>query len=120
MPLLDAFFSVAVPFVIVSFIAAKAALAWQEKNGIYEGAEGAARRDGINEKFRTNQGAIVIAVLFLMLWGVMLAGLIERWGPEFFTFVIAALLLIPFATVCGAAIMVYMFAVHGYAKAKGG
>lgn len=119
MSILDVFFSLAVPFVIFGLIAAKVGIGFDRVKGIYRGPEGAARRDAINAKFRTNRGAIVIAGIFAVLWGLTVAALIEELGAVFFTFVIAVLMIIPFMTVCAVAIAIYMFSVHGYAKAKG-
>ena len=118
MPLLDAFFSVAVPFVVVSIVVAKVAQRYAGARGVHQGADGANRRDGINARYRTNTGAVVIGVLFLALWGVIVAGLVEQWGAVFFTFVVAVLLLLPVTTVAACAIMLYMFAVHGYAAMR--
>lgn len=115
---LDAFFSVAVPLVIFGLILSKVALRVDAVRGIYRGPEGAARRDAINRTFRTNQGAIVIAGLFVVLWGLTVAGLVEKLGAIFFTFVIGVLLIIPFTTVCAVVIAIYMFAVHGYANTR--
>ena len=116
--MLDLFFSIAVPFIILCVIVAKVALAYNADKGIYQGAEGAHRRDAINEQFRTNRGAIVVAVIFVLLWALTLWGLIESWGATFFTFVIGFLMIIPFMAVCAGVIMIYMFAVHAYANAK--
>lgn len=116
---LDAFFSLAVPFVVFGLIVAKLGLGYESVRGIYRGPDGAARRDAINEKFRTNRGAVVIAGLFTVLWGFTVAGLVDMWGAVFATFLIGVLLIIPFTTVCAVAIMIYMFSVHGFAKHKG-
>ena len=119
MPLLDAFFAVAPPFVIISLFLGALAVSYAKSRGVYEGDEGAARRDAVNAKYRTTTGAVVIGGIFVVLWGVTVAALIEQWGAIAFTFVVAAFLIIPFLTVCTAVIMVYMFAVHGYAKTRG-
>ena len=63
-------------------------------------------------------GAAVIAGVFVVLWVLMLLALIEEWGAIFFTFVIAALMILPLLAVCSCVIMVYMFTVHGIANAK--
>ncbi|MCA1789558.1 MAG: hypothetical protein LC667_06810 [Thioalkalivibrio sp.] len=60
----------------------------------------------------------VIGVIFFILWGLTVAGLVEQWGAIFFTFVVSALLLIPFFTVCLGVIMLYNFAVHAYVKLR--
>lgn len=120
MSLLDLFFAVAVPFTIVCVVVAGVVRSYAARKGIYDGEEGAARRDAINQNFRTNTGAVVIAVIFFALWGLMVAGLVEQWGAILFTFVVSALLLIPFFTVCLGVIMVYMFAVHAYVKLRDG
>lgn len=118
MPLLDAFFAFAVPVGFLCVLVAVGARSYDRVYGIYRGEEGAARRDAINQRFRTNTGALVILAVFLLLWAVTVAGLVERWGAIFFTFVVAVLLLLPFLTVCAGVVMLYMFAVHGYARAK--
>ena len=118
MSVLDTFFSAAVPFVVVSLVVAQVAQRYASTRGVYEGTDGAARRDAINKRYRTNAGAVVIAAVFLALWGVTVAALVEQWGAIFFTFVISGLLLLPFATVGACAIMLYMFAVHGVAAMK--
>lgn len=119
MSILDVFFRFAVPVVIVGVVLAKLGIGFDKVHGIYRGPEGAARRDAINEKFRTNLGAIVIAGLFVVLWGLTVAALVDELGAIFFTFVIAALLIIPFTTVCAVVVLIYTYAVHGYANAKG-
>lgn len=119
MPLLDAFFATAVPFVIFCVVVAVVFRSYAERRGIYEGTEGEARRDAINQKFRTNKGAVVIGVIFTVLWGLMVAALVQQWGAVAFTFVVSALLLIPFFTVCVGVIMLYTFAVHAWARYKG-
>lgn len=81
--------------------------------------EGESVRDEVNAKYRTNLGAVVIAGIFVVLWGVTVAALIEEWGGIAFTFAVAAFLIIPFLAVCAVVIMLYMFAVHGYAKTRG-
>ena len=118
MPILDAFFTVAPPFLLFCLLFASIALSYNKRRGIYEGAEGAKRRDAVNKKYRTTAGAVVIAGVFTMFWGVTVAALLEQWGPRAFTFVVSAILVVPFLTVCAAVIMLYMFAVHGFAKAR--
>ncbi|MEM7417785.1 MAG: hypothetical protein AAF389_20010 [Gemmatimonadota bacterium] len=71
-----------------------------------------------NEKYGTTKGAMVIAGLFVVLWGLTVLAMIESWGAIFFTFVIAAVIVIPFMAVCAGAIMIYTFAVHGYAHVR--
>ncbi len=115
---LDLFFKLAVPFVIVSVIVAKVALGVDRTVGIYDSAAGEARRDQINRDYKTNRGSAVIAGIFVVLWGLTLAAMVESMGAVFFTFVIGALMIIPFMTVCACVIMVYNLAVHGYAHAK--
>jgi len=118
MPLLDAFFSLAVPLVVVTVLVAGFALRYDGVRGIYGGEEGAARRDEVNRTYRTNLGAIVIGLIFLGVWGVLVAGLIEQWGAVFFTFVIATLLLLPVFTVAVCVITLYMYVVHGVARLR--
>ncbi len=118
MRLLDAFFTLAVPFIVVCVVVAVVVRSYAERRRIYEGTEGEARRDAINEKFRTNRGAVVIGVIFAMLWGVTVAGLVQESGAVAFTFVVSALLLIPFFTVCVGVIMLYTLAVHAWASYK--
>ena len=116
--ILDLFFKAAVPFLLVCMVVAKIAFAVQRRRGIYASPEGALRRDEINRKYRTNRGAVVITVVFALLWVLMLLALIEEWGAVFFTFVVSALMLIPFMAVCAGAIMIYMFAIHAKANAR--
>ena len=118
MSLLDVFFKAAVPFVVVSVVAATALLSRNRVRGVYRGAEGAARRDAVNRTYRTNTGSVVIAVIFLGIWGMVVADLVGRWGAVFFTFVVSVLLLLPFSVVCACAILLYTLAVHGWARTK--
>ncbi|MEE4329913.1 MAG: hypothetical protein V2J10_03540 [Wenzhouxiangella sp.] len=120
MSLLDVFFKIAVPFVVLTMVFAGFALRYDRTRGIYRGEEGASRRDQINRRYRTNTGAVVIGILFLGVWGLLVAGLIEQWGAIFFTFVVAALLLLPVGTVAVCVIAVYMFAVHAFARLRNG
>ncbi len=120
MSILDAFFTVAPPFAIFSMLFASFAISYAKRRGIYVGEEGEARRDAVNRKYGTNKGAAVIGGFFVLLWLVTVAALVEQWGAILFTWIVSALLIIPYFTVCAAVIMLYMFAVHGYAKAKGG
>ena len=115
---LDVFFGFAIPFVIVSVVLAKVAVAWDRRHGIYRSAEGEQRRDEINRTYGTNKGAIVIGLVFLGIYGLGVASLIEEWGPRFFTFVISALLVIPFLAVTSCAIALYMGLVHVCANMK--
>ena len=116
--ILDLFFKAAVPFLIVCVVVAKIVLGVHRRRGIYSSPAGVQRRDEINRKHKTNLGAAVIAVVFALLWVLMLFALIEEWGAVFFTFVVSALMLIPFMAVCAGAIMLYMFIVHAKANAK--
>jgi len=118
MPLLDAFFSLAVPIVVATVILSSVALRFNRSRGIYSGEEGAARRDEVNRSYRTNTGAVVIGVVFAGVWALLVAGMIEQWGPIFFTFVIAVLLLLPVFTVAACVIAIYMYIVHGVAAAR--
>lgn len=118
MPALDAFFALAVPLVIVGVVLARVALKYDETKGIYRGPDGAARRDWVNRTFRTSRGAIVISVVFVILWAMMVGGLVEQWGFTLFSVVIGVLLIVPFTTVCAVVITIYMFAVHGYANTR--
>lgn len=120
MSFLDAFFSIGPPIIIGSLLITTFAVSVARSRGVYEGEEGEKRRDAVNAKYRTTIGAVVIGGIFVMLWGVTVASLIEEWGAIFFTYVVAALLIIPFLAVCAAVIALYMFAVHGYAKTKEG
>ena len=117
---LDLFFKLAVPFTILCVIVAKLALGFDRSVGIYDSAEGEARRDAINREYNTNAGAAVIAGIFVVLWGLTLASMIQSTGQVFFSVVIGAVVAIPFMAVCVGVIMVYTFAVHGYANAKRG
>lgn len=116
--LLDLFFKAAVPFTILCLVAAKVVIAIDRRRGIYATEEGERRRDRINREHRTTRGALVIALIFLVLWILTIASLIEEWGAIFFTFVVGALILIPYMTVCAGAIALYMFVVHARANAK--
>lgn len=118
MPLLDLFFTVAVPFLVIVVVVAKLAIAHDRKHGIYRTPEGELRRDEINRRYRTNRGAAVIAVAFLGLWGLTAWALVEKLQGTFFAVVVSGLLLVPFAAVCAGVIALYMFGVHGYAKAR--
>lgn len=119
MQLLDAFFTLAVPFIVVCVVVALVVRSYAERRGIYDNAEGEARRDAVNEKFRTTRGAVVIGVIFAVLWGVTVVGLVQDRGAVAFTFVVSALLLVPFFTVSVGVIMLYTLAVHAYARHKG-
>lgn len=120
MSLLDAFFRLAVPLVVLAVIFAGVAHRYDRTRGLYRGKAGASRRDEINRRYRTNTGAVVIGVVFLGIWGLLVASLIEQWGAIFFTFVIAVLLLLPVGTVAVCVIAIYMFAVHGFARLREG
>ena len=120
MSILDAFFTVAPPFAIFSMLVASVTISHAKRRGIYAGEEGEARRAAVNRKYHTNMGAAVIGGCFVLLWFVTVAALVEQWGAIFFTFVVSALLIIPYFAVCAAVIMLYMLAVHGYAKARDG
>ena len=113
--ILDVFFKIAVPVAIGGMVFAKLMIARNNARPFYSGAEGAARRDAINQRYQTNKAAIVIAILFVPIYGLVVAGLIEEWGPKFFTFVISALLLLPTMVVYSVVLMIYCFAVHGVA-----
>ena len=77
MAFLDAFFALAVPFTIFCVIFAFVVQKYHAKRGIYRGPDGAARRDLVNTKYRTNAGAVVIGVIFLGLWGLAVGALVE-------------------------------------------
>ncbi len=116
--LLDLFFSAAVPFMVICVVVAKLGAAFCERRGVYKTPEGEARRDAINERYRTNLGSLVIAVVFVLLWVLTVYELVQRWGAIFFTFAIGAVIVIPYMAVCAGVIMMYTLAVHGAAKAK--
>jgi hypothetical protein len=116
--LLDAFLRLAVPLVVVTVVLAGVVVRYDRARGIYRGEEGATRRDEINRTYRTNPAAIAIGVVFLGVWGVMVAAMIEQWGAVFFTFVVAVLLLIPVGTVAVCVIAIWTLAVHAFANAR--
>ena len=118
MQALDLFFKMAVPFAILCVIVASVAVSYNRRFGVYDSASGAARRDAINRDYGTMRGAKVIAGIFVMLWGLTCAALVESAGLSAFAIVIGALITIPFMAVCTGVIMIYMFAVHGYANLK--
>lgn len=116
--LLDLFFKLAVPFTVFCVIIAKVGIGLAKRHGVYSTAEGEQRRDEINRKHRTNRGAAIIATLCALVWILMLFGMIESMGAKFATFLIWALLALPFGTVCTGIIMLYLATVHGLANFK--
>jgi len=118
MSILDAFFSVAVPLVVLTLIVGAVVQHYDKARGIYRGKDGSDRRSEINKRWGTNKGAVVIGVIFLGVWGLIVAALIEQWGAVFFTFVVAALMLIPVATVAVCVIALYTLLVHAIANAR--
>ena len=116
--ILDAFFAVAVPLTIGGVVLSKLLIRRNAEKPFYPGEEGEAIRDRVNEQHRTTRGAIIILILFVPLYGLLVYGLIDEWGARFFTFVIAALMLIPVMTVYGVVTAIYMSCVHGAAALK--
>ena len=118
MHLLDVFFQLAVPLALGATVVAPLVLTFAKGRGIYRGEDGAARRDDVNARYRTNAAAIVICVVFLGLWGAVVAGLLQEWGATFGAFLVAALLVVPFGATCGVVIMLYVLAIHAYASLR--
>ena len=116
--ILDAFFAVAVPLTVGGVVLSKLLIARNKTKPFYPGKEGEAIRDRVNEQYRTTRGATIILILFVPLYGFLVYGLIEEWGMRFFTFVIAALMLLPMMALYGVVTAIYMFSVHGTAAIK--
>ncbi|MEM7469519.1 MAG: hypothetical protein AAF387_21935 [Pseudomonadota bacterium] len=116
--ILDVFFDIAIPLVVVGVVVAKLVLSRVGPQGIYATDKEKKTRDAINQQYRTNRGAAVIAGIFVLIYVFIVFALIEQWGAIFFTFVISVLMLLPVATVCGVVIMFYTFSVHAWANSK--
>ena len=112
------FFDVAAPVAAVGFVVASFLIKRNAAQPFYPGAEGEARRDAVNEQHGTTRGAVVIALLFVPIYALVVAGMIEQMGARALTFVVAGLLVIPLLAVYGVVTMVYMYTVHGVAALK--
>ena len=116
--ILDAFFQFAVPFVMVVVVVASLVLTRHRQRPFYADEDGPARRDAINKKYGVNKGMVLIALVFLAVYVVIVISLVERWGPQFFTWVIAALMLLPVGAVCAGAVALYGLTVHALANRR--
>ncbi len=120
--LIDVFFKLAVPLTIFTLLVAVAVLRYNRRRPVYSGADGARRRDAINERYKTNRGGIVIGLIVAAFYVLTVYGLFDHVGPRGYVFatVVGVLLLIPFATVAGALVLLYTLVVHFIANRKGG
>ena len=118
--LIDHFFELAIPFVVVMVIVSKLFIMIAEKKGIYASKEGAETRDDVNKRYGVNKGGIVIGILVFLVYLLCVGEIFERTGPSgfFFSCVISVLLLLPFGTVGVMLFLVYTLIVHGHAKLK--
>lgn len=114
--LIDHFFKLAVPIIVLSMIVSRLAVWRNNRKPFYEGEEGEARRDAINKRYRTTLKSIIICILFVGVWLLLVATLVDVWGYTALTYIVGGFLLLPVGTVCAAVIALYMAAVHGAAK----
>lgn len=113
--MLDAFFAVAVPLVVISLIVAKILL---RQGNPYQGPEGEAKRDAINKRYGVNKSCIIITIIMVLFYALVVASLFDRWGNVLLSYAISVLLLIPFGTVTVCLFLLYTPIVHAIGNVK--
>ena len=116
--ILDLFFSLAIPMIIIGLVVGFVIKTVMERRGIYQDDEGKAKRDEINRTHRTNLSSLIIFIIFLMIYAMIFSSLIDEWGHTFNTYLVGVIISLPMLVLAAVVIAVYNLIVHAKANRK--